>query len=172
MTAKNDSSGLHDPLLFYRTLKKRLNTFLKKIYIFLNMNNSMVLALLLMGIAVAIIIFVFRGIKLSSSNRRKQENPPSGPKSICPVCCTPLGPGENLVTKVYKGSAINEKSCSIYGCPHCYPLPHPGVTRSCPVCKATLLPSSYLVAHLFVRDENKNHVHVSGCVNCCSGHKR
>lgn len=134
------------------------------------MHSSTVLALLLMAIAIVIIILVFRGMA-SSSNRKKQEDIPSGPKSICPVCATPLEPGEQLVTKVYAGSVVNEKNCSIYGCPHCYPLPRPGIIRSCPVCKATLLPSSYLVAHLFVRDEKKNHVLVSGCVNCCKGHK-
>lgn len=134
------------------------------------MNSSTILALLLMAVAIVLIIMVFRGIA-QSSNRKKTDEIPSGPKSVCPVCCTPLEPGEQLVTKVYKGSTINEKSCSIYGCPHCYPLPHPGISRSCPVCKATLLPSSYLVAHLFVRDESKNHVLVSGCVNCCNGHK-
>ena len=134
------------------------------------MNSSTILALLLMAVAVVLIILVFRGIVLSS-NKKKTKTIPSGPKSLCPVCCTPLGPGEQLVTKVYRGSSINEKNCSIYGCPHCYPIPTPGKTRSCPVCKATLLPSSYLVAHLFVRDETKNHVLVSGCVNCCNGHK-
>ncbi len=134
------------------------------------MQISTILALLFMAVAIVIIILVFKGMA-TSSNRRKDGNVPSGPKSVCPVCCTPLGPGEQLVTKVYKGSSVNEKNCSIYGCPHCYPLPHPGITRSCPVCKATLLPSSYLVAHLFVRDETKNHVLVSGCVNCCRGHK-
>lgn len=135
------------------------------------MQISTILALFLMAIAIVIIIFVFRGISLSS-NRRKEKPVPSGPKSVCPVCCTPLKPGEQLVTKVYKGSSVNEKNCSIYGCPNCYPLPHPGISRSCPVCKATLLPSSYLVAHLFVRDEKKNHVLVSGCVNCCHGHTK
>lgn len=169
MTAKNDSSGLHDPLLVYRKQKNRLNTFLKKIYIF-PMNSSFGLALLFMAVAIVIIILVFRGMA-SSASRKRQKPAASGPKSVCPVCCTPLGPGENLVTKVYKGSSINEKNCSIYGCPHCYPVPFPGKTRSCPVCKATLLPSSYLVAHLFVRDETKNHVLVSGCINCCRGHQ-
>lgn len=134
------------------------------------MNNSTLLALALMAVAVIILILVFRGFS-QSLNRKKRKAVPSGPKSICPVCASPLEPGEQLVTKVYKGSSINEKNCSIYGCPHCYPFPAPGKIRSCPVCKANLLPSSYLVAHLFIKDERKNHVIVSGCVNCCNGHK-
>ena len=68
-------------------------------------------------------------------------------------------------------SAAKEKTpcplcCTIHGCPHCYPVPEPGIKRTCPVCHKEVPPEGHLDAHLFTRRTGKKHVHVTGCTEC------
>ena len=85
----------------------------------------------------------------------------------CPVCNTPLAKGENLVSKVYRPMDVPDQRCTISGCPHCYPRPEPGIKRACPCCKKEIPINGYLIARLFNYKNNKKHVMVTGCSECC-----
>lgn len=92
----------------------------------------------------------------------------------CPLCQSPLFPGENLVSKVFTGSGNQEKFgdsdgriCYVYGCPSCYPEAKPGIRRSCPVCKKDVRPDGFLVSRMFTKTKSgKPHVIINGCGNC------
>lgn len=92
----------------------------------------------------------------------------------CPLCQSPLFPGENLVSKVFTGSGSQEKFgdsdgriCYVYGCPSCYPEAKPGIRRSCPVCKKDVRPDGFLVSRMFTKTKSgKPHVIINGCGNC------
>lgn len=86
----------------------------------------------------------------------------------CPLCDSPLLPGENLVTKVYRPMTVPDQLCTINGCPHCFPVCEPGVQRVCPVCGKTVGPDEHLVARLFNYTDGKKHVRVMGCTHCCT----
>jgi len=86
----------------------------------------------------------------------------------CPVCNSALLPGENLVSKVYRPMNVPDQLCHISGCPHCYPVAEPGVSRTCPVCGKPVAPDGQLVARLFNYKDGKKHVLVMGCSNCCT----
>ncbi|WP_318661327.1 hypothetical protein [Treponema sp.] len=85
----------------------------------------------------------------------------------CPVCNTPLAKGQNLISKVYRPMDVPDQRCTINGCPHCYPRPEPGVRRQCPCCKKEIPLNGYLIARLFNYKNNKKHVMVTGCSECC-----
>jgi len=87
-------------------------------------------------------------------------------KTPCPLCGSKLYTGENLVSRVYKTATINDLPCTIHGCPHCYPVPEPGIKRTCPVCHKEVPLEGHLDAHLFTRRTGKKHVHVTGCTEC------
>lgn len=92
----------------------------------------------------------------------------------CPLCQSPLFPGENLVSKVFTGSGKKEnfgdsdgRVCYVYGCPSCYPEAKPGIRRSCPVCKKDVRPDGFLVSRMFTKTKSgKPHVIINGCGNC------
>lgn len=112
---------------------------------------------------------------VSFKQRSNQKKAESARKSAslagllvnCPVCDSPLLPGENLVSKVYRPMNVSDQLCHINGCPHCYPVPEPGVKRICPVCGKPVPVDSQLVARLFNKTDGKKHVLVMGCPNCC-----
>ncbi|MCR5386425.1 MAG: hypothetical protein K6E69_04825 [Treponema sp.] len=85
----------------------------------------------------------------------------------CPVCNTPLAKGQNLISKVYRPMDVPDQRCTINGCPHCYPRPEPGIRRQCPCCKKEIPLNGYLIARLFNYKNNKKHVMVTGCSECC-----
>lgn len=86
----------------------------------------------------------------------------------CPLCNSPLLPGEDLFTRVYRPMNVSDQLCTIRGCPHCYPAPEPGLKRECPVChKEVPTGDGHLVARLFNKTDGKKHVVVSGCCFCC-----
>jgi len=84
----------------------------------------------------------------------------------CPICGSPLAPGENLVSRVYRPMTVPDQRCTIAGCPHCYPVCEPGVRRECPVCGREIPADGYLVARLFNKTEGKKHVLITGCSGC------
>ncbi len=86
----------------------------------------------------------------------------------CPMCNTVLLPGENLISRVYRPMTVPDQLCTISGCPHCYPVPEPGIKRRCPVCgKEVPLQEGHLTARLFNYADGKKHVVVTGCTECC-----
>lgn len=85
----------------------------------------------------------------------------------CPVCNTPLLPGENIVSRVFRPMNVPDQLCTIYGCPHCYPKAEAGLKRECPVCKKAVAQDGHLVARLFNYKDKKKHVRVMGCTSCC-----
>ena len=86
-----------------------------------------------------------------------------GASRTCPVCGSPLEPGERVHSKVFapKGDRIMH----IYGCPRCWPSNAVHV-RACPVCEREVPREGYLVARLFERPGGAKHVHVLGCSGC------
>ena len=61
---------------------------------------------------------------------------------------------------------VYDQLCTIYGCPNCYPICKPNLTRTCPVCHQTVPPTGHLDAFLFIRDTGKRHIHITGCTEC------
>ena len=122
----------------------------------------------LMGFAVIVIIaalMYFRRLLLQS----KVSSPKSKNASVfvnCPVCGTPLLPGENLYSKVFRPMNVCDQLCVIYGCPHCYPRCENDVQRQCPVCHKSVPNEAHLIARYFDRKKGKKRVHILGCSNC------
>lgn len=89
----------------------------------------------------------------------------------CPLCNSPLLPGEDLFTRVYRPMNVSDQLCTISGCPHCFPKTEPGVLRNCPVCHKEVPLSGHLIARLFNKTVGKKHVIVTGCNQCCRSGK-
>lgn len=124
--------------------------------------------LLTVGIGLcAFIYFLFTTREKSRTapvRREKGKGKPGAP-GVCPLCCITLLKNEQIKTKVFPSESDNQL-CSIYGCPHCYPVPEHGVIRYCPVCKSPVENGAYLIARLFDRGENGKHVRILGCKHC------
>lgn len=136
----------------------------------------MYVILILSAVAFLAFLWAFRGkiffddsekTKIKKRNKNQQK-----PHSKCPICNSDLFPGENLTTRLYKGSDPKQQSVTIHGCPYCYPLPKIGVKRTCPVCFQEIPLSGYLDAYLFNRENGKKHVHVTGCTECHKKNKK
>ena len=139
---------------------------------------------LLSGLALVLIIFLLNfyikwkayGKKEALLNRKKKENEKrrneaslKGLLVNCPLCSSPLLPGEDLITRIYRPMNVPDQLCTINGCPHCYPVPQNGIERKCPVCHKTVpLKDGHLTARLFNRANGKKHVLITGCTECCS----
>ncbi len=99
---------------------------------------------------------------------RKEAAKKGGFVVNCPMCGSVLLPGENLISRVYRPMTVPDQLCTISGCPHCYPVPEPGIKRRCPVCsKEVPLKEGHLTARLFNYADGKKHVVVTGCTECC-----
>ena len=128
-----------------------------------------------MGLAALVIIIALsyftnlnKSRRASSGGSSKSQSKNEGPSFVtCPVCGTPLAKGQNLVSKVYRPMDVPDQRCTINGCPHCYPQPEPGIRRQCPCCKKEIPINGYLIARLFNYKNNKKHVMVTGCSECC-----
>lgn len=128
---------------------------------------------ILMGVAVIIIILALRYfIRLSRSRKPEHTSAVKRVFVTCPLCGSPLPPGEELFSKVFRPMTVNDQRCIIYGCPHCYPRPEPGIHRVCPSCHKTVPADGHLVARLFNKTtDGKKHVIVTGCSVCCKYEK-
>ena len=133
------------------------------------MNSSLLWMLILLAISVIIILLCFKSglfgngdnIHINRKNKSEIE-----PKSNCPICNSPLYQGENIISRVYKGTDKTDQACTILGCTHCYPKLESGVKRICPVCHKEVAQDQSLTARLFNKALGKKHVHVVGCSNC------
>lgn len=107
---------------------------------------------------------------LSDKTKKKNAEQKKGGFVNCPLCQSSLLPGEDLFSRVYRPMNVPDQLCTISGCPHCYPIPEPGIQRICPVCHKSLdVKDGHLVARLFNKTEGKKHVIVTGCNHCCRG---
>lgn len=89
----------------------------------------------------------------------------------CPLCNSTLLKGENLTCRIYQPMDVSDQLCTINGCPHCYPVPEPGLKRECPVCHKAVGGEGFLVARLFNKAIGKRHVIVTGCYVCSESAK-
>jgi len=122
--------------------------------------------LLTVGIGLcAFIYFLFTTREKSRTAPVRREKGKAGAPGVCPLCCITLLKNEQIKTKVFPSESDNQL-CSIYGCPHCYPVPEHGVIRYCPVCKSSVENGAYLIARLFDRGKNGKHVRILGCKHC------
>lgn len=122
--------------------------------------------LVFIGVTLAVIayfLFTMKGKKTEDSDYLPKGKP--GAPGVCPICCTVLKKGEQLKTKVYPSEG-GDRLCSIYGCPHCYPVVEHDVKRLCPVCNASVPTDLYLIARLFDRGKTDKHVRILGCKEC------
>lgn len=130
---------------------------------------------IIMGTAAAAIIIIlayFSDLKKKKRNappQKKSEQKDVGVSFVnCPVCGTPLSKGQNLISKVYRPMNVPDQRCTINGCPHCYPVPEPGIRRTCPCCKKEIPLNGFLVSRLFNYADKKKHVVITGCSECCA----
>ncbi len=134
-----------------------------------------------MGIAAVILILLlnlfFKYRKTNQNENKKTEiskrlesAQKKGILVNCPICKSPLLPGEDLLTKVYRPMTVHDQLCTINGCPHCYPHPEQGIKRECPVChKEVPLENGYLIARLFNKTSGKKNLIITGCMQCSKG---
>jgi RNase P subunit RPR2 len=123
----------------------------------------------ILGMALLVIILLLIGLVNYSSKKHTSPKKRKKTNTIlqkCPICDSPLFPGENIISKVYRPMNVPDQLCTISGCPHCYPSTEKGVSRICPVCHSSIPLSGYLTARLFNEKNNKKHVHILGCQNC------
>ncbi|HAH62006.1 MAG TPA: hypothetical protein DCL73_07900 [Treponema sp.] len=123
----------------------------------------------LMAAAVILIIFALQYfIRIGRSKKTPTATASYRTFVNCPLCGSPLMPGEELFSKVFRPMTVNDQRCIIYGCPHCYPRCEPGVRRICPSCHKSVPADGHLVARLFNKTKDgKKHVVVTGCSVCC-----
>ncbi len=123
----------------------------------------------LMAAAVILIIFALQYfIRIGRSKKTPPATASHRAFVNCPLCGSPLLPGEELFSKVFRPMTVNDQRCIIYGCPHCYPRCEPGVHRICPACRKSVPADGHLVARLFNKTKDgKKHVVVTGCSVCC-----
>lgn len=126
---------------------------------------------IIMGAAAAVIIaalMYFRKFLKKESSSVPHTSPSAGAFVNCPVCGTPLLPGQNLHSKIFRpAAAAPDQLCYVYGCPSCWPQCKPGIKRTCPVCHKDVLQDGYLISRMFNKTKSgKPHVIINGCGNC------
>ncbi len=108
--------------------------------------------------------------KEESAERKKkkyvEEKSAKGLLVNCPVCKSPLLPGEDLYSKIYRPMNVSDQLITIDGCPYCYPALKNGAKRICPVCHKNIPMDGHLTARLFNKAAGKKHVIVTGCTEC------
>lgn len=104
-------------------------------------------------------------------DKKRKEAAAKGLLINCPLCNSPLLPGEDLISRVYRPMNVPDQLCTISGCPHCFPNPELGIKRICPVChKEVPVKDGHLIARLFNKTSGKKHVIVTGCSQCSQKH--
>jgi len=98
-----------------------------------------------------------------NKKKKNQKGEPGDPQ-VCPICSMKLDRGD-LVKSLAFPSMTGGKDRLMYirGCFTCL---NTNVPRRCPVCGVELSLEDYLVARMFERPNNRNHVHVLGCNHC------
>lgn len=137
--------------------------------------------ILAIGALIGLILFIFgKYVDIARSYYKKNQqktvqksNPQKdGPaaKTYCPLCDSPLSPGVNLFSKVYRplsSTVDDEQRCTIQGCPFCYNKEgEKKKRRSCPVCGRSVPMTGSLVAKMTMQKSGKHHVHIIGCTEC------
>jgi hypothetical protein len=123
-----------------------------------------IVILVLVGSLLLVYGFSIRFPTHQNKKRSKNADKSQRGTATCPVCASTLNLGEQLKSAVFTGSS--DQICHIFGCPHCYPFVEDQIERICPVCKQEIPPEGYLIARMFARKNQKNHVHITGCTEC------
>lgn len=143
-------------------------------------DNKIMIKYIVMAVCVIVLVaavsFIIEFSKMrrnSTKTKKRQKLALDGRPAIvsCPLCGSPLLPGEEIVSKVWRPMNVPQQRIIISGCPHCLPLCEPGLTRKCPKCHEIVGADGHLVAHLFNLKNGKKHVTVVGCINCCKYEK-
>ena len=114
------------------------------------------------------VLFLGKGRPESADPAGRGTDPvhAGGPAAVkpgtCPLCSTPLGPGERVKSDIFPGKG--DRLMRIFGCPRCLAT-EGGPPRFCPVCGTELAPGSWALARYFERP-GRRHVHVLGCESC------
>lgn len=125
-----------------------------------------------MGISAVVIIIALMYFKKhyfskGTQVQSKKQSSPAGDFANCPVCTSPILPGQNVRSKIFVTSNQNDQLCYVYGCSNCYPKCKPALSRTCPVCHKKLDNDGYLLSRIFNKTKSgKPHVIINGCVNC------
>ena len=117
---------------------------------------------ILVFIGIVLIIGAYFLFTVKSRKTEVDDSLPKGKPGAPGVCPKK---GEQLKTKVYPSEG-GDSLCSIYGCPHCYPVVEHDAKRVCPVCNASVPTDLYLIARLFDRGKTDKHVRILGCKEC------
>jgi len=131
-------------------------------------NNDLAFFLMLL-VSLVLLLFLIQKLMykgVAKKVKKKIETREKEALSKCPVCGTHLLKTEQIISRVYNTESKTDQKCSIVGCPHCFPHVRDGVVRKCPVCHKKISQEAYLIAHLFTRVNQKNHVHIVGCTEC------
>lgn len=136
---------------------------------------------LAIGSLIGLILFIFgKYVEIARSHYKKKEErvmkttqvkkDASTTKTYCPLCDSPLNPGVNLFSKVYRplsSQVDDEQRCTIQGCPFCYNKEgEKKKRRTCPVCKRSVPMTGSLIAKMTMQKSGKHHVHIIGCTEC------
>ncbi|MCM1320873.1 MAG: hypothetical protein NC041_01695 [Bacteroides sp.] len=131
--------------------------------------------LFLTALALVILFFAMRVFFMRANSRRQkharqtqssQTKPPAKSGAKCPLCNSPLGANDRLLSKVYPSANGSDQRCIINGCPYCYPSETENVRRECPVCRKHVPTDGYLISRMFIKPGRKRHVHIAGCSEC------
>jgi len=97
------------------------------------------------------------------NKKRIIMNKPGDPQT-CPVCTMKMVKGDLVKTIAYAGSSQSkDRIVHIKGCVSCL---EKNLPRRCPICRAKLSVSDYLISRMFERNYQKNHIHILGCNKC------
>jgi RNase P subunit RPR2 len=128
---------------------------------------SSAIVVFLAALFIAALVYVVKRTSMNITHEpRRTLKDPQRFKS-CPLCGSSLIEGENIVSRIYTNESGSDKPCTIHGCPHCYPkLARSEIVRMCPVCNKVVPVDGHLLARIFYRSGQKQHVHVVGCSEC------
>jgi len=99
------------------------------------------------------------------SKKKKFKGQPGDPQ-VCPVCSMLMFKGDLVKTIAFPSSeGSSDRLMYIKGCFSCTDKGKK-IPRKCPVCGAKMGVDDFLVARMFERKFEKNHVHVLGCNQC------
>ena len=131
-----------------------------------------VLALITIGVMLlwfgyTLLIGQFAGIRLSWLKRKQEKTGRTGSPGdpqVCPVCSVRLNKGYLVKSHAFPSlTGGRDRLMHIRGCVYCM---NGERERRCPVCGSTLAHNDILIARMFERSPQRNHVHVLGCSQC------